>query len=416
MSEVVVRYKVKPERVAENERLIERVYAELAESDPGGLRYATFRLEDGVTLRARRIHRGRGRQQPARRDRGLRRVHPRHRRALRRAAGRAGLRGSSARTASSRNLGGRDPARCLSARCWWWLALAGLAAGGSAAGWERHSPMPEPRSEVAAASTAGELVVAGGFIADGHNSARADAYWPAGDRWRRLADLPASLDHAAGASANGRMYVIGGYGADRKPQRSVFVLEGGRWLGLAPMPDGRAAAAAGDRERPSVRARRAQRASSPRARCIRAHARNAAMGAYPGPPRASIWRPPAREAASTRSAVAPPGSTRTRRASRPTTPGRGPGAGSPRCRARAEARGRPRSAAASSRSAVSSLPARSGRCTPTTSRSSAGRACPTSRTPRHGLGVVAENGRIWVLAGGPVPGLTVSGAVESLRV
>jgi hypothetical protein len=50
MSDVVVRYRVKPERVEENERLIERVYAELAERDPGGLRYATFRLEDGVSF------------------------------------------------------------------------------------------------------------------------------------------------------------------------------------------------------------------------------------------------------------------------------------------------------------------------------------------------------------------------------
>ena len=44
-----------------------------------------------------------------------------------------------------------------------------------------------------------------------------------------------------------------------------------------------------------------------------------------------------------------------------------------------------------------------------------GSRLPDLPTPRHGLGVVAENGRIWVLAGGPVPGLTVSGAVESLR-
>ena len=50
MSEVVVRYRVKPERVAENERLIERVYAQLDERDPGGLRYATFRLDDGVSF------------------------------------------------------------------------------------------------------------------------------------------------------------------------------------------------------------------------------------------------------------------------------------------------------------------------------------------------------------------------------
>ena len=50
MGEVVVRYRVKPDRVEENERLVRGVYAELAERDPGGIRYATFRLADGVTF------------------------------------------------------------------------------------------------------------------------------------------------------------------------------------------------------------------------------------------------------------------------------------------------------------------------------------------------------------------------------
>lgn len=50
MGEVVVRYKVKPGRVEENQRLVEAVYAELAERDPGGLRYLTLRLEDGVSF------------------------------------------------------------------------------------------------------------------------------------------------------------------------------------------------------------------------------------------------------------------------------------------------------------------------------------------------------------------------------
>jgi N-acetylneuraminic acid mutarotase len=40
---------------------------------------------------------------------------------------------------------------------------------------------------------------------------------------------------------------------------------------------------------------------------------------------------------------------------------------------------------------------------------------PDLPTPRHGHGVVAVNDRIWVLAGGPEPGLTVSGVVESLK-
>jgi hypothetical protein len=50
MSKVMVRYKVKPERAAENERLVRAVYAELDRTAPAGLRYATFRLEDGVSF------------------------------------------------------------------------------------------------------------------------------------------------------------------------------------------------------------------------------------------------------------------------------------------------------------------------------------------------------------------------------
>ena len=47
MSVVVVRYRTKPERAEENQQLVEEVFAELAASQPDGLRYATFRLADG---------------------------------------------------------------------------------------------------------------------------------------------------------------------------------------------------------------------------------------------------------------------------------------------------------------------------------------------------------------------------------
>ncbi len=50
MRQVMVRYKVKPDRVDENERLVHAVYDELAGRGPDGLRYATFRLEDGVSF------------------------------------------------------------------------------------------------------------------------------------------------------------------------------------------------------------------------------------------------------------------------------------------------------------------------------------------------------------------------------
>jgi hypothetical protein len=50
MRRVMVRYKVKPEQAAPNEELVRAVYAELQRDQPEGLRYATFKLQDGVTF------------------------------------------------------------------------------------------------------------------------------------------------------------------------------------------------------------------------------------------------------------------------------------------------------------------------------------------------------------------------------
>ena len=46
----VVRYRTKPEHAETNAELVRGVFAELATTDPGGLRYATLRLDDGVTF------------------------------------------------------------------------------------------------------------------------------------------------------------------------------------------------------------------------------------------------------------------------------------------------------------------------------------------------------------------------------
>jgi hypothetical protein len=50
MKQVIVRYKVKPERASENEELVRAVYAELHQTTPAGLRYATFQADDGVSF------------------------------------------------------------------------------------------------------------------------------------------------------------------------------------------------------------------------------------------------------------------------------------------------------------------------------------------------------------------------------
>jgi quinol monooxygenase YgiN len=50
MSVTVVRYRVKPEHVEENAKLVRAVYEALAAERPEGFRYATFLLEDGVSF------------------------------------------------------------------------------------------------------------------------------------------------------------------------------------------------------------------------------------------------------------------------------------------------------------------------------------------------------------------------------
>jgi predicted SnoaL-like aldol condensation-catalyzing enzyme len=50
MKATVVRYQAKPERAAENQELIEAVFAGLDERQPEGFTYKVFRLEDGVSF------------------------------------------------------------------------------------------------------------------------------------------------------------------------------------------------------------------------------------------------------------------------------------------------------------------------------------------------------------------------------
>ena len=47
---VMVRYKVKADRAAENEKFIADVFEELKRGQPSGLHYAAFKLDDGVSF------------------------------------------------------------------------------------------------------------------------------------------------------------------------------------------------------------------------------------------------------------------------------------------------------------------------------------------------------------------------------
>jgi non-specific serine/threonine protein kinase len=296
------------------------------------------------------------------------------------------------------------------------LQLATWAVATAAVSWTAGTSLPEPRSEVAAAPLLGRIVVVGGFLESGANSRRVDAYDPARDTWARLPDLPVSVDHAAAASVRGRLVVVGGYGADRQPLRAAFLFDGSSWRTLPAPPEERAAAAAtataggtvwvvGGRTRDGlatsmlaldVRTLRWRVVPGPRPR---EHLAATALGG-------KVYAIGGRLAGyDTNLAVVQAYDPRTNRWRRlPDL---------------ASARGGTGAAAVSGR--IVSVGGESPQGTertvwalrPGTRRWA---RLPDLPTPRHGLGVVGLGGRVWAIAGGPEPGLTVSGAVESLPV
>ena len=50
MKRIIVRYKVKPDRVQENQEHVQKVFAELLRNGPAGLRYASFKASDSPTF------------------------------------------------------------------------------------------------------------------------------------------------------------------------------------------------------------------------------------------------------------------------------------------------------------------------------------------------------------------------------
>jgi len=50
MKRIMVRHKVKADRAEENEQYARKVYDELHQATPDGIRYATFKLEDAVSF------------------------------------------------------------------------------------------------------------------------------------------------------------------------------------------------------------------------------------------------------------------------------------------------------------------------------------------------------------------------------
>jgi non-specific serine/threonine protein kinase len=286
----------------------------------------------------------------------------------------------------------------------------------AALAWLPAAAVPEPRTEVVAATVRGEIVVVGGLTAQGAPSPRVDAYSPQTDRWRRLPDLPTGVHHAMAASDGARLYLVGGYGGvlgAGSVLRTAFVFDRGRWRPLPRLPEPRAAGGAAvvggklyvvGGVGPGGLARRAyaldlvtRRWGTVPAPTPREHL---AVTAAAGRIYALGGRTAGYDTNVATFEVWTPGARRWRRLAPVPQPRGGTGA----------------TAAAGSIVSVGGE-APSGTIASVYAYDLARarwRRLPALRTPRHGLGVATVGTRVYALAGGPSPGLTVSGAAEYL--
>ncbi len=111
--------------------------------------------------------------------------------------------------------------------------------------WTTGVNLNMPRSEVTSAILQGKIYVIGGLNATGKNIAVVEVYDPATNRWSNdtAPPLPQPLDHTAAASFGGKLYVVGGYDNMRKPSNKLFIydLASNKWQEGKPMPTARGA-------------------------------------------------------------------------------------------------------------------------------------------------------------------------------
>jgi N-acetylneuraminic acid mutarotase len=295
------------------------------------------------------------------------------------------------------------------------LAAAIVVALGGATAWEERSPLPVPRTEVAAAPFRGDIAVVGGYLPDRSSSDDVDLYDPASDSWSRLPDLPVDVNHASAVSAGGKLYVVGGYGGPGVRLRNAYVFDGDSWRGLKPLPAARAAAGAA-----AVGGKLyVVGGVGPNGLARRAYALDLQSGRW-----TSIAGPTPREHLAATAAGGKVYAVAGRLAGLDTNL-RVFEAYSPRTRRWTRLTPVPKSRGGTGVSFAKGLVVSVGGEAPQGTIGSVygydiakkrWRRLANLPTPRHGVGVATIAGRVYVIGGGTEPGLTVSGANEALTI
>lgn len=110
--------------------------------------------------------------------------------------------------------------------------------------WSNGTPMPTPRTEITATNIGNDIYVIGGFGKSGKVRDTVEVYNTQNDSWKAIAPLPQPLHHTAASNFNGKIYVIGGYTNNNwLPSAKLFVYDPKKnlWTEESPMPTARGA-------------------------------------------------------------------------------------------------------------------------------------------------------------------------------
>jgi N-acetylneuraminic acid mutarotase len=109
--------------------------------------------------------------------------------------------------------------------------------------WTAGAPMPTPRTEVTAAVLRDDIYVIGGFDESSQVSDIVEVYNITNNTWTKATPLPEPLHHTAAASYYDKIYVVGGYTAPWSPSSKLFIYDPveNKWQEGKPMPTARGA-------------------------------------------------------------------------------------------------------------------------------------------------------------------------------
>jgi N-acetylneuraminic acid mutarotase len=124
--------------------------------------------------------------------------------------------------------------------------IAQLYSTTTAQTWTNGASMPTARTEVAGAVLDGKIYVIGGYDESGETIDIVQVYDPRADNWSKVSSLPEPVDHAAAATYDGKLFVVGGYlnfeGARTPTNKSLmYDPSTDRWKEIKSMPSSRGA-------------------------------------------------------------------------------------------------------------------------------------------------------------------------------